>query len=76
MASYYKIEAPLFGSISQINCEAGSIVEENEVLIIMEQMKMYYYIESPCAGVFYPLVTVGTVVSADQMIGKVIPHVE
>ena len=76
MAAYYKIESPIFGSISQINFQAGDSVEEGDILFILEAMKMFYQVESPSDGIFHPLVGVGAVVSTDQWIGKVTPHAE
>jgi len=69
--AHYKIESPMFGSIAQINCEAGDTVEEGDVLFMMEAMKFQYHVESPADGIFYPLVPLGAVVSEGQMIGKV-----
>jgi len=69
--AHYKIESPLFGSVDQISFEAGATVEEGDTLFIISAMKMLYYVESPADGVFYPLVPIGAVVSADQWIGKV-----
>lgn len=69
--AHYRVDAPMFGSISQINYEAGDVVEDGDVLFMMEAMKFQYHVESPADGIFYPLVPLGTVVSEGQMIGKI-----
>ena len=44
------IQAPMPGTIQQIKVRIGDIVEKGQVLMVIEAMKMYLDIQSPCKG--------------------------
>ena len=45
-----EIEAQIAGSVWKIETEVGAQVDAEEVLIILESMKMEIPVEAPCAG--------------------------
>ncbi len=45
-----QVEAQIAGKVWKIETEVGSSVEEEEVLLILESMKMEIPVESPCGG--------------------------
>jgi 3-methylcrotonyl-CoA carboxylase alpha subunit len=49
------IKAPMPGKISRINFAIGDSVEEGDVLLVMEAMKMEHTIEAPASGVLTDL---------------------
>ena len=49
--AYLHIKAPMPGKISRINMVAGEKVEENEVIIVMEAMKMEHQVRAPLNGI-------------------------
>ncbi|MDE0885312.1 MAG: acetyl-CoA carboxylase biotin carboxyl carrier protein subunit [Myxococcota bacterium] len=46
-----EIEAEIAGSVWKIEAAVGDRVEEEQVLLILESMKMEIPVEAPCAGV-------------------------
>jgi 3-methylcrotonyl-CoA carboxylase alpha subunit len=49
------IKAPMPGKISRINFEVGDVVQEGDVLLVMEAMKMEHPIRAPRQGVLTEL---------------------
>ena len=45
-----EVEAQITGSVWKIETEIGSQVEEDDVLLIVESMKMEIPVEAPAAG--------------------------
>ena len=45
-----EIEAQITGSVWKIEKAVGDVVEEEDVIIIIESMKMEIPVEAPCAG--------------------------
>jgi biotin carboxyl carrier protein len=45
-----QVEAQIAGNVWKIEAEVGAQVEEDEVLLILESMKMEIPVEAPCAG--------------------------
>ncbi len=45
-----EVAAEIAGSVWKIECQVGDRVELEEVLLILESMKMEIPVESPCAG--------------------------
>ena len=45
-----RVEAQIAGSIWKIEKSVGDAVEEEEVILIIESMKMEIPVEAPCAG--------------------------
>ncbi len=44
------VEAQIAGSVWKIERAVGDVVKEEDVLMILESMKMEIPVESPCAG--------------------------
>jgi acetyl-CoA carboxylase biotin carboxyl carrier protein len=45
-----QVEAHITGTIFQIEVERGASVEQGDVLVIIESMKMEMPVEAPCRG--------------------------
>ena len=45
-----EVEAQITGSVWKIETRAGDTVEGDEVILILESMKMEIPVEAPCAG--------------------------
>ncbi|MAI26722.1 MAG: acetyl-CoA carboxylase biotin carboxyl carrier protein subunit [Spirochaeta sp.] len=45
-----EVAAEIAGSVWKIECQIGDRVEVEDVLLILESMKMEIPVESPCAG--------------------------
>ena len=45
-----EVEAQIAGNVWKIETRVGAKVEEEDVLIILESMKMEIPVEAPCAG--------------------------
>jgi biotin carboxyl carrier protein len=45
-----EVEAQIAGSVWKIETAVGAEVEEEDVLMILESMKMEIPVEAPCAG--------------------------
>ena len=45
-----EVEAQITGSVWKIETQVGARVEEEDVLLIIESMKMEIPVEAPCAG--------------------------
>ena len=71
-AGHGSIKAPMPGKISRINFAVGDAVEEGDVLLLMEAMKMEHTIVSPVSGVLQSLGgKVGDVVSDGAVLAMV-----
>ena len=46
-----RVEAQITGSIWKLEKQAGDPVEQDEVILIIESMKMEIPVEAPCGGV-------------------------
>ena len=61
------VEAPMVGKILKIEKQIGDHVEEDEVVIVMEAMKMEIPIVAPATGILKELkVSPGQAVEAEQ----------
>lgn len=61
------VEAPMVGKILKVEKKVGDSVEEDEVVLVMEAMKMEIPIVSPVAGVLKEVkVSPGQAVEAEQ----------
>ena len=66
------IESPAAGSIWQWHKEAGSRVKENDVVAVLESMKMEIEVLSPCDGTLHEIKKqLGQQVHAGQLIGVI-----
>jgi len=45
-----EVEAEIAGNVWKIETQVGAQVEEEDVLLILESMKMEIPVEAPCAG--------------------------
>jgi biotin carboxyl carrier protein len=45
-----EVDAQIAGSVWKIETKVGASVEEEDVLMILESMKMEIPVEAPCAG--------------------------
>ncbi|MDH3445143.1 MAG: acetyl-CoA carboxylase biotin carboxyl carrier protein subunit [Deltaproteobacteria bacterium] len=66
------ITAPMVGKILKIEKNVGEQVEEDDVVIVMEAMKMEIPVVSPASGILKELkVTPGQAVEADEVLGEI-----
>jgi biotin carboxyl carrier protein len=66
------VEVPLTGKIIEVPVKVGDTVKEDDVLCVLESMKMENPIKAPVAGKIVELgVTVGKVVKPGEMIAVI-----
>ena len=66
------ITAPMVGKILKLEKNAGDRVDEDEVVLVMEAMKMEIPIVAPASGVLKEIkVSVGKAVEADQLLAEI-----
>ena len=66
------VTAPMVGKILRVEKKVGDRVEEDEVIIVMEAMKMEIPIVAPASGVVKELkVEAGQAVEADQPLAEI-----
>lgn len=66
------VEAPMVGKILKIEKNVGDQVEEDEVVVVMEAMKMEIPIVAPASGVLKELkVSPGQAVEAEQALAVI-----
>ena len=66
------IEAPMVGKILKIEKQVGDRVEEDDVIIVMEAMKMEIPVVAPVGGVLKEIkVSTGQAVEADQVLAVI-----
>jgi len=66
------VEAPMVGKILKIEKNPGDHVDEDEVIIVMEAMKMEIPIVAPVTGTLKELkVTLGEAVEAEQTLAVI-----
>lgn len=66
------IEAPMVGKILKIEKQVGDRVEEDDVVIVMEAMKMEIPVVAPAAGVLKEVkVSPGQSVEAEQVLAVI-----
>ena len=64
-----EVESEVTGNVWKVEVEAGASVEEGDVLLILESMKMEIPLEAPAAGtVAEVLVAVEDSVQEDQVV--------
>ena len=63
------VTAPMVGKVFQIQCKVGDKVKEEQVLIVLEAMKMEIPVESPAAGTVKEIkVAIGDTVESDTVL--------
>jgi len=68
------IESEIAGTVWKIEVKVGDTVEEEDVLMILESMKMEIPVEAPCDGVVSEiLVAEGDGISEDQALVRIGP---
>ena len=66
------VEAPMVGKILKIEKNVGDQVEEDEVVVVMEAMKMEIPIVAPTSGVLKEIkVTLGQAVTAEEVLAVI-----
>jgi acetyl-CoA carboxylase biotin carboxyl carrier protein len=66
------IIAPMVGKILKLEKNVGDRVDEDEVVLVMEAMKMEIPVVAPASGVLKELkVSVGQAVEADQLLAEI-----
>jgi biotin carboxyl carrier protein len=66
------VEAPMVGKILKIEKNPGDHVDEDEVIIVMEAMKMEIPIVAPVTGTLKELnITAGQAVEAEQVLAVI-----
>jgi len=66
------LEAPMVGKVLKIEKQVGDHVEEDEVVIVMEAMKMEIPVVAPAAGTLKELkVSVGQAVEAEEVLAVI-----
>lgn len=66
------VEAPMVGKILRIEKNVGDAVEEDEVVVVMEAMKMEIPVVAPGSGVLKELkVSPGQAVEAEQVLAVI-----
>ncbi|MFW5973480.1 MAG: biotin/lipoyl-containing protein [Bacteroidota bacterium] len=64
--------SPLAGTVARINAEVGKAIEENDVLMVLEAMKMETEITAPFAGTVKAIpVEVGSAVKQGQVLVEI-----
>ena len=63
------VTAPMVGKVLEIQCKVGDKVEENQVLLMLEAMKMEIPVVAPAAGTVKEIkVAVGDTVESDSVL--------
>ena len=66
------ITAPMVGKILKVEKNVGDHVDEDEVVLVMEAMKMEIPVVAPTSGVLKDLkVSAGQAVEADQLLAEI-----
>lgn len=66
------ITAPMVGKILKVEKNVGDHVEEDDVVVVMEAMKMEIPVVAPASGTLKELqVAPGQAVEADQVLGQI-----
>ena len=66
------VEAPMVGKILKVEKNVGDQVEEDEVVVVMEAMKMEIPVVAPASGVLKEIkVSAGQAVEAEQLLADI-----
>jgi acetyl-CoA carboxylase biotin carboxyl carrier protein len=66
------ITAPMVGKILKVEKNVGDRVDEDEVVLVMEAMKMEIPVVAPASGVLKEMkVSAGEAVEADQLLAEI-----
>ena len=66
------VTAPMVGKVLQVECKVGDKVQEDDILLVMEAMKMEIPVVAPASGVVKELkVSAGDTVEADAVLAMI-----
>jgi len=66
------VTAPMVGKVLEVQCKVGDKVEEDQVILLLEAMKMEIPVVSPIAGVVKELkVAPGDTVESDTVLAVI-----
>jgi biotin carboxyl carrier protein len=66
------VTAPMVGKVFQVNCKVGEKVEEEQIIIVLEAMKMEIPVMAPCAGTIKEIkIAVGDTVESDTVLAVI-----
>ena len=66
------VVAPMVGKILKVEKNVGDRVDEDEVVLVMEAMKMEIPVVAPASGLLKEIkVSVGQAVEADQLLAEI-----
>ena len=66
------VEAPMVGKILRVEKKVGDQVEEDEIVVVMEAMKMEIPVVAPASGVLKELkVSPGQAVEAEEVLAVI-----
>jgi biotin carboxyl carrier protein len=64
-----EVTAPMVGKVLEVQCKVGDKVQEDDVLLLLEAMKMEIPVVSPVSGVIKEIkVAAGATVDADAVL--------
>ncbi|OFV95856.1 MAG: acetyl-CoA carboxylase biotin carboxyl carrier protein subunit [Acidobacteria bacterium RIFCSPLOWO2_02_FULL_60_20] len=67
-----QVTAPMVGKVLEVQCKVGDKVEEDQVILLLEAMKMEIPVVSPIAGVVKELkVAPGDTVESDTVLAVI-----
>lgn len=67
-----QITAPMVGKVLEVQCKVGDKVKEDDVLLLLEAMKMEIPVVAPVAGTIKELkVVAGDTVEADTILAVI-----
>ena len=63
------VTAPMVGKVFQVQCKVGDKVEEDQIILVLEAMKMEIPVVAPVAGLIKEIrVAVGDTVESDTVL--------
>ena len=66
------VTAPMVGKVLQVQCKVGDKIQEDDVLLVLEAMKMEIPVVAPASGTVKQLkVAVGDTVEADAILAVI-----
>ena len=66
------VTAPMVGKVFQVQCKVGDPVAEDQIIMVLEAMKMEIPVVAPAAGVITEIkVAVGDTVESDAVLAVI-----
>ena len=67
-----EVTAPMVGKVLEVQCKVGDKVQEDDILLLLEAMKMEIPIVAPVAGVIKEIkVSAGATVESDAVLAVI-----